>query len=195
MKMRLDLRRCLEKVKDSLMKNSGLGPLGTRALANAQTGKAPAHPLINAIQFNAHTQSFGGASMDVKSGEILNVGEADTVLIGGEKDTSNKRIPTTYYGKSRKDGAAKPADINPAQVMQERRRVKSLTGNRPGVVLGSYVSESEPHKGVQMDASAGISDRSKVIPTLVARNEEAGFDLKSGENVPNPYYQPRGRKK
>jgi hypothetical protein len=174
-----------------MAKRSGLGPVGRSAL----TKVGESHPLISALQFNASTKQYGGASMDVHTGEMLNVGEADTVLIGGEKDTSGKRIPTTYYGKSRKGSTAKPADMNPAQVMQERRRVKSLTGNRPGVVLGSYVSEDEPHKGVQIDASAGISDRSQVIPTLKARNEEAGFDLKSGENVPNPYYQPRGRKK
>jgi hypothetical protein len=174
-----------------MAKKTGLGPLGSAALSR----KGEPNPLISALQFNATTQKYGGASMDVKTGEMLNIGEANTVLIGGEKDTAGKRIPTTYYGKTRKGGAAKPVDMSPSDVMKERRRVKSLTGNRPGAVLGSYVSEDEPHKGVQMDASAGVSDRSKVIPTLRDRNEEAGFDLMSGENIVNPYYKPRGRKK
>jgi hypothetical protein len=172
-------------------RKTGLGPLGKATLGTP----GEAHPIVSALQFNAYTQKYGGASMDVHTGEMLEMGSSDVVLVGGEKDTTGKRIPTTYYGKTQQGAAPKPADLTPLQVIQERRRLKTLTGNRPGSVLGSYVSPEEPHKGVQIDAAAGITDRSKVLPTLQSRNEEAGFDLKSGENIMNPYYKPKGKKK
>lgn len=178
-----------------MAKRSGLGPLGRQVLENAAAGKAEAHPLISALQFNAYTREHGGASMDVNTGEILEPGKTDVVIVGGERDTAGKRIPTTYYGRSRKGGAPKDVDLSPIDVARERRRVKTLTGNRPGAYVGSYVSPEEPEKGVQMDASAGITDRSKVIPTLRERNEESAWDNKNQDLIMNPYYKRQGRKK
>jgi hypothetical protein len=133
--------------------------------------------------------------MDVNTGEILQPGKSDVVLVGGEPDTSGKRISTTYYGRSRKGGAPKDVDLNPIEVHRERRRIQKLTGGRPGAYVGSYVSPDEPHKGVQIDASAGITDRSQVVPTLKKRNEESAWDNKNEDLIMNPYYKPRGRKK
>ena len=152
------------------------------------------HPVLSAVLFEEATKRHGGASMDINTGEVLDVGSSDVVLVGGEKDASGKRIPTNYYGRTRAGSPPRTTDFNFTTVMKERLRLRNLTKDRPGAVLGSYVSPEEPHKGVQIDAAAGITDRSKVLPTLQARNEEAGFDLKAGSNIMNPYYKPKGKK-
>lgn len=153
------------------------------------------NPLLSAIQFDQYTQEHGGATMDPKTFQILEPGKTDVVLVGGEKDASGKRIPTTYYGKTRKGSQPSSTRLSPAEVLKEAGRITRLTGSRPGAMVGSYISEDEPHKGVQLDASAGITDRSQVIPTLAARNEESAWDNKNQTLIMNPYYKPRGRKK
>ena len=153
------------------------------------------HPLLSAIQFDQYTQQYGGATMDVKTNKVLEPGETDVVLVGGEKDTAGKRIPTTYYGKTRKGSGPKETRLSPAQILSEKARVMRATRGREGAMVGSYISEDEPHKGVQIDASAGVTDRSQVIPTLRARNEESAWDNKNQTLIMNPYYKPRGRKK
>jgi hypothetical protein len=152
------------------------------------------HPIVSAVQFNALTKQ-GGASMDPRTGEVLESGKDDVILIGGEKNTRGTRIPTTYYNKVRSGSTPKSPDINPAQVMTERRRISKLTGDRPGVYMGSYVSPDEPEKGVQIDASAGVTDRSKVMPILEERNEESAWDNKNETLIMNPKYNPKGKKK
>lgn len=167
----------------------------TPAMVEALNEKPRQHPLLNAMQFIDDTKAHGGASMNVHTGELANVGSADVTLVGGEKDTGGKRIPTAYYGKTRKGSSAKTPEMGLTDVLKERARVKGLTGGRKNVFMGSWVSTTEPHKGVQIDASAGFSDPNEAKSALKDRNEEAGFNLKTGEEVKNPSYNPKGKKK
>jgi len=167
----------------------------TQPMAEALKERPKAHPILTAMSFIDDTKAYGGASMNVHTGELASVGSDDIALVGGEKDTSGQRIPTTYYGKSRKASTSNAPDIALTDVLKERARVKSLTGGRKNVFMGSYISHTEPHKGVQIDASAGFTSRLEALHTLRQRNEEAAFDLKTGENLVNPQYNPEGDKK
>lgn len=167
----------------------------TPGMVEALNEKQRPHPGLTAMDFIHDTKVHGGASMNVKTGELARMGSDDTVLIGGEKDTGGKRIPTTYYGKSRKGSASAAPDMSLGSVFQERARVQSLTGGRRNVFMGSYISHAEPHKGVQVDASGGFTGEREVMHTLRERNEESGFNLRTGELVMNPHYNPKGKKK
>jgi hypothetical protein len=163
-------------------------------MVEALNEKPKQHPLLNAMQFIDDTKG-GGASLNVKTGENAKLGSSNVILVGGEKDTSGKRVPTAYYGKTRKGSSAKAPEMGLTDVLKERARVNNLTGGRKNVFMGSWVSDTEPHKGVQVDASAGFSDPNEAMKALKDRNEEAGFNLKTGEEVKNPSYNPKGKKK
>lgn len=149
------------------------------------------HALLNAIQFSNNTRRGGGASMNANTTRVLEIGSSDSVLVGGERDTQGKRIPTNYIkGGAEGSVRAEDLDIDPYTVLSEARRVQNATGGSPTAIVGSWINSDEPHRGIQVDAVTEVKDRSKVHPLLEERNEYAGFDLKDGTEIKNKNYKP-----
>ena len=162
-------------------KKSGLGPHGKQTLSDAAAGKVDGtHPIVSAVLFADATKRFGGASMNVVSGDVYQGGKDAVYMVGQHPDKRGKNIPTKYYGK----GASNPS-IGLKDVLTQRRRVRRLTGGDRSAVLGSWVDETAPKDGVQIDASTVFHTGTEAVQAMEKRGETALWDNASMTSVYN----------
>lgn len=120
-----------------------------------------------ANSFAETTNRFRGASMDVRTGRLLQVGE-DVHLVGGAPHIMGGKTPTHYY-----DSGSDSPQITASQAHQERLRVFAATGGRHDAAVGSWINAADPSKGVQVDSSTIFTDRRKGEDAVLERNEDA----------------------
>lgn len=131
------------------------------------------HDLTAAGRFVAATHEFGGATMNPRTGHVLEAGE-DVHLVGGHADPqTGLKIPTRYYDQ----GVGNP-HLSVAQAHAERIRTLILTQGQKDSGLGSWIDSQNPTKGVQVDNSTIFHDRRQAETATLARNEDAMFSMK-----------------
>ena len=130
-----------------------------------------------AQKFIDRTKEHRGASMFLRSKKVIEPGQS-TYLVGKEpSQKTGKSVPTEFVNK----GSAHPG-LSPKQFAQHFLRL-SGESSRPTAVMGSWVDEEAPHKGVQVDLSAGFKTRKSAEKKMVERNEDAVWDMKSMANI------------
>ena len=143
------------------------------------------HPVLSPIAFAASTERTGGATIDVNTGEQVNVDDpkADTYVVGKEPDTAGKPIPTTSIRSS--DILTKTNAL--------RKGIVEKTGARPGASIGSWKTKGG---AVDIDASAMEPDLDKAMEKAKDRDEKAIFSTKklresgySDGDIMNPHYK------
>ena len=121
-----------------------------------------AHDNLSAKQFVDRVKATGGATMNIKSGRLVNPG-AKTYMVGGEPDTSGQRISTRKI----------PADEFAEKHVEEAVAIlRDKTGGRARVNLGAWQDEGN----VEIDASATTRRRGEAVRKGRSRGEKAIWD-------------------
>lgn len=134
------------------------------------------HP-NEAQQYIDSTREYGGASIFLKDKKMIQPGES-VYLVGKEPSKKTKApVPTAYVG----EGSAHPT-LSAKQFASHFLRLKGETNNAKAV-MGSWVDEENPRKGVQLDLSVGYKRQSSAEKKMVERNEDAAWDMKEMKNI------------
>ena len=127
-------------------------------------------------------EPHAGATINVHTHEVAQDGDP-LVFVGGEKDVAGKPIETEFEGKGQK----KPA-ISALSLMQHMDRIKAITGDRKNANVGLWLSDTQPEKGIQVDASAGFGSKEEAIDAMKDRPAEQGAWSMQDGFIPNPHY-------
>lgn len=177
-------------------KQRGLGEPGRRRIAQGfEEAKNPSfHPLISSIGFaKAMREPFNeegehGATINVQSGKLIEVGSTEGYLVGGV----SKGMSPKYL--SNKEGTQIEPQLSDINTM--RRNILEKHKDNPRVALGSWVDKTgKRRKKVDLDASEHILDYDEAFNTMVDRNERSMFHVKTGDVIKNPFYKEKTRKK
>lgn len=156
---------------------------GRERLTEALTEPQRPHPVLSALQFAAQTneiptdpEGVQGASLDVKTGRLMQAGKTDAWMVGGHPDAHGNRIAeTTIPGR----------EMTVGQALDHVQRVSRLTRGVPGHVgAGSWYSDQKDH--LALDASTPVKDEETAKSLMKHRDEDAIFHLKSYTEVSNP---------
>jgi len=124
---------------------------------------------LRAEQFVNRVRATGGATMNLRTGKLVNPGTR-AYMVGGEPDKSGVRIPTH----------AVPADEFAAKHVEEAAALlREATGNRARVHLGAWQDDGN----VEIDASSVTRRRGEAIRKGRNRNEKAIWDNKHMREV------------
>lgn len=143
------------------------------------------HPVVSGVVFSHLTKEHGGATMDVNTGEFVDVDDPskDTHLVGQEPNVKGEKIPTTTMDSAETF----------MRFPEMTRKIRAATGGREGASVGSWVN---PEGKVDIDASAQEPDLAKALEKARVRNEAAIWSTKkfreSGYedgDIPNPFYK------
>lgn len=122
------------------------------------------HPAISALQFVAQHKATGGASMNVRTGNLLPAGKK-AYVVGGEPDKAGKAIPAATY----------TAGLTVGNVVKEHARVAAASSH-PDTMVGSW-NDDNGHAVV--DASRAYGSKKRAVATGKARGEDAVWDNKN----------------
>ena len=154
-----------------------------QAFSSRPTG---VHPIISANAFAQATNVGGGASMNVKSGELEEFGKPG-YFVGAEKSVRGMggKIKTKYINRGGNQTRKSRPQMSAQDALVQRARVDKLTGGREGSTLGSWIDDEALHKGVQIDASKKFTDKDAAVKAMEDRGETALWDMGKGESVYN----------
>jgi hypothetical protein len=152
-------------------------PLGKRGRTTPDGLK-----LASAKDFSNKTEKYGGATMDLATQRVYNGGVDEGHVVGAEpSEITGKRVTTHLYG----EGMAHPA-LSMGQLNTEYKRLKRHV-TAPGGAMGSWVNGGRVH----MDASRVFADQDAAGRAVIARDEDASFDLKNLSDVTNAEHRQR----
>lgn len=123
---------------------------------------------LAAQQFVAHVQQHGGATMNLKTGQILSPGKK-AYVVGGEKDTSGQRIPTKYV----------PAEHFNADTVSAHMDHLSANTKGKGASIGAWSDNGN----VELDASRTVKRPGEAVRKGAARGEKAVWDNKNMSEI------------
>jgi hypothetical protein len=158
---------------------------------------------VNELARKASTGTpHAGGTMNTQTWHLAKPGD-EAVFVGGQPDSSGKRIETAYEG----GGTATPS-ISPLSILQHANRIRKATGNSPRANLGLWVNPdiAENKRGIDVDASTGVATKDEAIDLMKTRPSEEGawsmkqmaedaaargVDPEEGDGyVPSPHYDP-----
>jgi hypothetical protein len=126
-----------------------------------------ANPILSAMQFATQTAKTGGATMNAKSGRLLEPGRP-AYVVGGEPNDKGTRVPTEETPVS---------EFSPATVIQHWNRIRSQSMNQPFANVGSWVdTKAGPNAPVEVDQSGTYADRASAKVIGKHRGEKAIWD-------------------
>lgn len=142
------------------------------------------HPLLSALQFANQTNEIPpddgvqGASLNVRTGQLLRAGETDRWMVGGHVDKDGNKVePVHVAGRQ----------ISLPEAVHHVIKVSRRTAGQGPVAAGSWYDPSEGH--IDLDASTPVPDRETATALMKQRNEKATFNLKTFEQVDNGNYR------
>ena len=128
------------------------------------------------------TNKFGGASINLHSGRVLQPGD-NAYLVGKEPSRlSGHAVPTEFESA----GSDHPT-LNPKQFASHFMRLKSHATDSKAV-MGSWVdtkNKKTKAKGVQIDLSTGHKYKKTAEKKMIARNEDAVWNMGKMRNIRN----------
>lgn len=123
-----------------------------------------ANPIVSAVQFSQLAHETGGATMHLRSNNVVTPGKPG-YMVGGEKDNSGQRVPTTYHH----------GDLSPGDVLRHAQRLRSVT-RAPEAALGTWRDTEASGSPHELDLSAIYQNRSKAERIGQRRGEKAIWD-------------------
>lgn len=106
----------------------------------------------------------GGASMNVKSGKLVQPGSKG-YMVGGTPGVPTKRVPAEEFG--------------PQHVAEYEDSIKSHTKNWGQMHVGAWSDAGN----VEMDASTKVGRKKEAVRKGRNRNEKAIWDLKGSKEI------------
>lgn len=124
---------------------------------------------LNAQQFVNRVNKTGGATMDLRSGKLVQPGKRG-YMVGGESDTSGNRIPTRTIPE---------AEFGEHHVHAAVQALQALTGGRGRVNLGAW----KDNGNVELDASSRTRRQGEAVRKGRARGEKEIWDNKNMRGI------------
>lgn len=124
---------------------------------------------LSAKQFVDRVKQTGGATMNARTGQLVNPGQK-AYMIGGEPDKHGARIPTKYVPAS---------EFNEGHVHDAVNALREVTGNRARVNLGAWQDDGN----VELDASSTTRRPGEAIRKGRGRGEKAIWDNRKMREV------------
>lgn len=122
----------------------------------------PHNPILSAYQFATQVDRTGGATVTSR-GKVMVPGEP-AYFVGQHPAVGGGSVPTKVV-----------SSINPADVLEERERIRSVAAQRPNPAsLGAWVNPQTNQ--VELDATTTVFGRNKAVALGTARKELAVFD-------------------
>jgi hypothetical protein len=119
---------------------------------------------VNAEQFVNQVRKTGGASMDERSGKLMQPGQRG-YMVGGEPDTEGNQIPPKKI----------PSDeFGPQHVTDALASLNQATGGRARTNLGAWEDEGN----VVLDAASRVKRPGEAVRKGRNRNQIAVWDNK-----------------
>lgn len=135
--------------------------------------------LKGAEDFLHATNNYGGASINLTSGKVIQPGEK-VYLVGKEPSKlSGHPVPTEFESA----GTSSPK-LNLKQFASHFLRLKEHATDSKAV-MGSWVDSSAKEKGVQIDLSTGHKYKKTAERKMIARNEDAVWNMHNMRNIRN----------
>lgn len=138
----------------------------------------------SAQDFINSTREHGGASIFLHNARLPEVGSENMYVIGREPSRKTKKTVDTVYenrGTSNKNLSVKQFASNYLRLKGEATNPSGTV--KPQAMMGSWINSKEPEKGIQMDLSVGLKNRQQAEKKMIARNEDAIFDVKKGDDI------------
>lgn len=147
------------------------------------------HPALSATEFaartNAKSVSDRGLTMNVRTGITTDEQPASGYAVGGERDVQGRRINTKKVNTGNKDPKLTANDVSK---FSEKVRMGTKDKN---VNIGSWVDPEKPKSGVQLDASRVYKSKAEATKKMESRKEDAMYNVKTYENIPNLKKKPK----
>ena len=140
--------------------------------------------------FIKSTRDNGGASMFLHNGRMPDVGNEKLYVVGKEpSQRTGKSVPTVHENVATGNSVS-PVNrvISHKQFAAHFARLKAEATRPDGTVhpkamIGSWIDDKSPVKGVQMDLSAGYKTRKTAVRKGKERGEDAVFDVKHVKDI------------
>jgi hypothetical protein len=137
------------------------------------------HPQA-AQDFIDSTRENSGASIFLKDARLPAVGSENMFVVGKEiSQKTKKSVPTQYEnrGTDNRNLSAKQFASHFLRLKGEATRPSGTV--KPQAMMGSWIDQKNPKKGIQMDLSVGLKKRGQAEKKMIERNEDAIFDVKN----------------
>jgi len=132
-----------------------------------------------AQDFIDSTNQYGGASINLHSGRVVQPGDK-VYLVGKEPSRlSGHAVPTEFEST----GTSNPK-LNAKQFASHFTRLKSHATDAKAV-MGSWVDSKAKEKGVQIDLSTGHKYKKIAEKKMIDRNEDAVWNMHNMRNIRN----------
>lgn len=140
-----------------------------------------------AQDFIDSTREHGGASIFLKTGRLPEVGSENMYVVGKETSQKTKQPVPTQYENRNTDNRNLSAKQFASHFLRLKGEATRPSGEvKPQAMMGSWIDQKNPKKGIQMDLSVGLKKKSQAERKMIDRNEDAIFDVK---NVADIYHQ------
>ena len=131
------------------------------------------HRMLSAAQHLSNlTDEHGGASADLHSLRAYEYGENAHMASGTPDVRTGKAFPTQLVDV----GTSNPK-LSVGDVMEIRDKMRPAAKGAANPVFGTWVSEKDPKKGVQVDYATALPDKEKAKDLTLSRNEDAMFSM------------------
>jgi hypothetical protein len=120
-----------------------------------------ANPIVSALQFSELARETGGATMHLRSNQVVTPG-APGFMVGGEPDRSGARVPTAYH----------QGELSPGDVLRHQQRLRSQT-RAPEAAIGTWKDTDVSPPTHEVDLSAIYQNRTKAERVGRRRGEKA----------------------
>lgn len=128
------------------------------------------NPVLSAVIFGKTADETGGATMNVRTGEVAKA-HTPGYIVGGQPDRSGRRVPTSYESKS---------DLG--QILSHREKIASGT-DAPHAALGYWRDTEVPDSKFEVDSSAIFRDRRTAKVVAKRRGEKSVWDLDKMQDI------------
>lgn len=123
-----------------------------------------ANPIVSAVQFANLAEQTGGATMHLRSNQVVTPGHPG-YMVGGEQDSAGRRVPTAYH----------PGALSAGDVLRHQQRLRSAT-RAPEAAMGSWRDTEASGSPHEVDLSAIYQNRTKAERIGRRRGEKAIWD-------------------
>lgn len=132
-----------------------------------------------AQDFIDSTRDYGGASINLQSGKLAQPGDK-LYLVGKEPSKqSGYPVPTEFESQN-----SPHPTLSAKQFASHFLRLKGHASDSKAM-MGSWVDSKNKEKGVQIDLSTGHKYKKSAEKKMIARNEDAVWNMKSMRNIRN----------
>lgn len=134
--------------------------------------------------FIKSTRENGGASMFLHNGQMPDVGTDKLHIVGKEpSQRTGKPVPTVAenVGTNNRNLSTKQFASHFSRLKAEATRPDGTV--HPKAMIGSWIDDKAPDKGIQIDMSAGYKTRATAVRKGKERGEDAIFDVKNIRDI------------